>query len=692
MNIGENQKVYYDLNCTFNTFLEKVVLMEEKEQYRAICENKETIFAYASMLPNMAVLFSNSSYIDMAEKVKKVCTEGREKEYRELVVELAELTRQLITEKRNKFRKCPCCGNIVLYHPLADLYAENTLRHGGVMHISETLNRVEYMCPSCLSSDRDRMIISFMKSLELEKNSYGERLLQIAPARSIENWISDNCLSLRYDSTDLCMENVTFKTDIQDMKCVQAESYDYVICSHVLEHVENDMKAMQELYRILKNDGMIMFLVPVSLDIDEIDEEWGLSAEENRRRFGQDDHCRRYSREGLINRLKNAGFYVHCLGKSFFGEELFRECALTDTSTLYVLTKEEREIKEIVSDKVRKHNIVREDLPQVTVIMSTYNHGKFVEKAIQSVLNQTYKNIYFTVADDASVDNTVEVLLKYEDKIDEIHLYDENSGHGRGRELILNVNSKYIARMNSDDFWMPDKIEKQVAYMEAHPQCAACFTWCKECDEMGNELNMHIFREDNRNKEAWMNFFFWNGNCLAHPSVLIRTEIYQQLFLKNTSVLRQLPDFYNWIKIVQKDDIHIIKQNLVNFMFHSSATSINVSMPNIDNLMRMEQESTFIWYTIMKEMDSDYFKKAFASELINKDAETCEELACEKYFLMIRSQMLGVQTAAIYYYFDVFSDYRYYQVMRECYGYGNKEFFSDSLKIGFGAKIKELLK
>lgn len=179
----------------------------------------------------------------------------------------------------------------------------------------------------------------------------------------------------------------------------------------------------------------------------------------------------------------------------------------------------------------------------VTVVMSAYNHGKYVARAIESVLNQTFREIYFVVADDASTDNTVDVLMQYENEIDEIHLYDINSGHGRCRTLILNAQTKYIAMINSDDYWERMKLEKQVAYMEKHPECAACFTWCNEVDEEGKPSENQVFQVGNRTKEEWMYRFWEAGNCLAHPSVLVRREIYQELFRKNNAVFRQLPDF-----------------------------------------------------------------------------------------------------------------------------------------------------
>ena len=136
------------------------------------------------------------------------------------------------------------------------------------------------------------------------------------------------------------MQGVTYQSDVQDMYMISDETYDIIISSHVLEHVENDRKALKEMKRILKEDGMILFLVPIDLNANKINEEWGLSEEENWRRFGQGDYCRRYDKWGLIARLKEE-YCVYGLGKDYFGEEEFRNCGLTETSMLYILAKKE---------------------------------------------------------------------------------------------------------------------------------------------------------------------------------------------------------------------------------------------------------------------------------------------------------------------------------------------------------------
>jgi ubiquinone/menaquinone biosynthesis C-methylase UbiE len=98
------------------------------------------------------------------------------------------------------------------------------------------------------------------------------------------------------------------KMDITDIQYPD-ESFDTVICNHVLEHVSDDRKAMREFYRILKKDGWAVLLVPIA-DIDKTYEDFSITTEAGRlKAFGQGDHVRKYGRD-YIDRLKSVGFNV----------------------------------------------------------------------------------------------------------------------------------------------------------------------------------------------------------------------------------------------------------------------------------------------------------------------------------------------------------------------------------------------
>lgn len=637
----------------------------EQEQTTAAEFAKQTInfLSLMNRICNMVPPALYAEYEEFFNSLKGFCSQCINPQFlsenMEIMVSSMKLFEECIEELRAKciasMKKCICCGNKVFYTPLPSYYENMKEKYGVDTSIrSETLNAEEYLCPICGASDRDRMMIAFLQRLELDKSTVEESLLQIAPAKSIEHWINGNCPSLVYHSTDLYMKNVTFTADIQDMHQIKEESYDFFICSHVLEHVKDDRKAMKELHRILKKDGFGLFLVPIALDQEQTDEEWGLSEEENWRRFGQGDHCRRYGKTDMIRRLQDAGFYVHALNKDFFGAETFYECGLTDTSVLYVLVKQRGTIEELISQRKNKRKHAEMEQPLVSVIMPAYNHAKYVEKAIESVLNQTYRNYEFLVADDGSTDGTAEIILKYEDKIDQIHLFDMNTGGRLGEFLRECAKGKYVAMMHSDDVWALDKLQMQVAYMESHPECGACFTGCACINGEGNEIASEQFIMDNMSKEQWFRYFYEHSNCLAHPSVLIHRELYLELYNKNTCrMFWQLPDYWMWINLIQKKEIHIIEKELTFFRMHNNDINKNTSAGTKENNMRHIVEETYIWYDSFKRMDNEYFLKAFKDMLIKEDAASEQEVMCEKLFVLLRPRIKNFRQAAIFYMYDI---------------------------------------
>ncbi len=256
--------------------------------------------------------------------------------YQDIIYQLSEKTQEYIIQYKSRLHRCNVCGSEVYYAPLPRYYEEQRIKYGARKTISETLNSEEYICPFCGSVDRDRLIVGYLQKKQLLQK--GKKILQIAPAKAIDTYIKSNA-EVIYETTDLFMEGVTYRTDIQAMKGIADDTYDVWICSHVLEHVPDDRKALSELKRILKPNGIGILLVPLDLSREETDEEVGCSEEENWRRFGQGDHVRAYAKKDFLKRVEEAGFQLNALGKEYFGEEMFREAGLLDTSTLYIVHK-----------------------------------------------------------------------------------------------------------------------------------------------------------------------------------------------------------------------------------------------------------------------------------------------------------------------------------------------------------------
>lgn len=243
-----------------------------------------------------------------------------------------------------KKHRCAVCHKFPdRYVPLNPYYEEQTKKNGGKRIKAEFLNTKEYTCPFCYATDRDRFCVSFLRRVFANTKQQKVRLLDIAPSTPIERYLENNCPFVEVQTADMFMEGVDYKIDIQDMRRgegkIQDESYDIWICFHVLEHVTDDRKALRELYRILKQDGMGLLLVPIDLDIQEIDEDTQCSEEERWRRFGQGDHVRLYSKSGFMKRIRDCGFEITEVNKKIMGKDVFVENALPKTAVLYVVTK-----------------------------------------------------------------------------------------------------------------------------------------------------------------------------------------------------------------------------------------------------------------------------------------------------------------------------------------------------------------
>lgn len=160
------------------------------------------------------------------------------------------------------------------------------------------------LCPKCGSLARTRRLWSILNS-----DIQGKKVLHFSPSKSIKTKL-ESIANIDYTSTDYAGE---FKADKKlNIESIEEanETYDLIICYHILEHIKNDITAMAELYRILKSGGKCIIQTPFkSGDIYEND---AITTDEERLiHFGQEDHLRLYSVKGLIERLESVGFKIN---------------------------------------------------------------------------------------------------------------------------------------------------------------------------------------------------------------------------------------------------------------------------------------------------------------------------------------------------------------------------------------------
>ena len=177
------------------------------------------------------------------------------------------------------------------------------------------------MCPVCGSSDRERLLFLFLKQ-KTNLFSHKTKLLHLAPERNLKRIISKR-KNIDYLTADLDPINVMEAMDITKIEYPD-NSFDAIICNHVLEHIPDDKKAMCELFRVLKPGGWAILQVPISGVLEKTFEDFSVTSPEDRERiFGQKDHVRIYGKD-YTDRLTSAGFKVeefHWETDSDFGGE-----------------------------------------------------------------------------------------------------------------------------------------------------------------------------------------------------------------------------------------------------------------------------------------------------------------------------------------------------------------------------------
>jgi predicted SAM-dependent methyltransferase len=249
-----------------------------------------------------------------------------------------------LTSKSPPSYYCPVCSSgIHDFNRLSDSYIKQLDNNGFMFSLFqfETLNYLQYLCPVCGSSDRDRLYALYLEENPPQKPEYSRgRLLDFAPAKRLQKFICERLSDFEYRSADLTRHDVDDLVDITHMEIYSDQSFDFFICSHILEHVNQDKSAIRELFRILKPGGEGIAMVPIMLTLDEDYDNINVVTSEQRwKHFGQDDHVRLYSKSGFRKKLSEAGFQVNEFDAKYFGIDKFKIYGIHQRSVLYVVKK-----------------------------------------------------------------------------------------------------------------------------------------------------------------------------------------------------------------------------------------------------------------------------------------------------------------------------------------------------------------
>ena len=270
-------------------------------------------------------------------KIEKDKDDMVEKELNEIKMQNHQILNSINIMKIKKKKKnkdelnlnnfCPICGNF------------SNFKDGGIV------KRKSAQCPYCKSLERHRSVHLLFSNLLFDFINKDIKFLHFAPETIQYNFFKTKN-NIDYYPVDLDPERyikknikIRNKVDMQDIP-YEDKYFDIIFNSHVLEHVPDDIKGMSELYRVLKDDGICITLVPFKKGLEKTYENKEYNTPELRKKhFGQEDHVRRYGKD-FKERLESVGFKVHLITYSELNVTQFeREMYNLQTDPIYLCTK-----------------------------------------------------------------------------------------------------------------------------------------------------------------------------------------------------------------------------------------------------------------------------------------------------------------------------------------------------------------
>lgn len=254
-------------------------------------------------------------------------------------------------------------------------------------------------------------------------------------------------------------------------------------------------------------------------------------------------------------------------------------------------------------------------MPKVSVVMSVYNCERFLGEAIESILNQTFKDFEFIIINDGSTDSSGEIIKSYKDtRI--VFLEQENKGLtaslNRGIEI---AKGEYIARMDADDISHLERLDKQVRFLDENLEYALVGTWVQEIDEYGKLIKLwKMGGTDKEIKQVLPRY-----NCFVHGSTMFKKKCFEMGGGYRASMRQFTEDYDLWLRISERFKVANIGEIL--YYLRNISTSIR-GMYRVEILQDAQKSREFAFQRYLNGVDIDGFKIEITRNG-NKDEINC---------------------------------------------------------------------
>jgi glycosyltransferase involved in cell wall biosynthesis len=213
-------------------------------------------------------------------------------------------------------------------------------------------------------------------------------------------------------------------------------------------------------------------------------------------------------------------------------------------------------------------------MAKISVIIPTYNGEKYISQAINSVLAQTYKDYEIIVVDDGSTDATWQILGTYGQKIRTFSK--PNGGPGSARNLgIRNAAGSYLAFLDQDDEWLPDRLAAEVDILDKRPEVALVFADANICSAEGAITGTTFSYVKPRRGKIFKQLY--RNNFIANLTVLVRKSCFVELGELDQSGRMMISDDYNmWLRIAAHYPVEYVDRPLARYRIHQSNLSLDL--------------------------------------------------------------------------------------------------------------------
>ncbi|MFB3389191.1 glycosyltransferase [Flavobacterium sp. LAR06] len=274
---------------------------------------------------------------------------------------------------------------------------------------------------------------------------------------------------------------------------------------------------------------------------------------------------------------------------------------------------------------------------KLSVILPIYNAQQYVSEAIQSILDQTYKDFELILINDGSTDNSIEIIKTFKDP--RIVLIDQvNKGLAASLNHGLAVSKgKYIARMDADDIAYPTRFEVQMSYLVKNPEFKLVGSAVEVIDKEGKTLCIDAPYTGNAFLKKFMNKV---GNPFKHPTVIFDRDVVLDLGGYNETIGKYFEDYFLWVKIAKYHKVEILNEVLLKYRITPGSIMSSIKNKEFsDFMLRSIHKDTFS-KTDQEEMlaikNREIVDKTSSIELYNKRIQFIKSNRMNRLFLFLK--------------------------------------------------------